>query len=112
MRYWGVSRRLNAVEMKRDVLVFLAEVGTYLVLRHNKVGLHDLQGQFQTWLKSFKKKQSSDEHAPPSVSWRPQVSATIVSIGSPTLERSTLPVVSPRANRVISTGNSASRWEI
>jgi type II secretory ATPase GspE/PulE/Tfp pilus assembly ATPase PilB-like protein len=38
------------------LLVFLAEVGTYLVLRHNKVGLHDLQGQFQAWLKTFKRK--------------------------------------------------------
>ena len=40
------------------MLVFLAEVGTYLALRHNKVGLHDLQGQFQDWLKTFKKKET------------------------------------------------------
>jgi general secretion pathway protein E len=37
------------------VLLLLVEVGVYLALRHNKVGLGDLQGQFQAWLKSFKK---------------------------------------------------------
>src|SRR6185437_4645885 len=36
------------------VFVFGAEVGTYLVIRKQKVGLQDLRGQFDAWLRSFK----------------------------------------------------------
>jgi hypothetical protein len=35
----------------------------------------------------------SHEQAPPTVSWRPQVSSTMVSMGRPRLDMSTLPVV-------------------
>jgi len=35
------------------VVVFGAEVGTYLTIRQQKVGLQDLKGQFDKWLKGF-----------------------------------------------------------
>lgn len=37
------------------IVVFGAEIGTYLGIRKSKVGLHDLKGQFKDWLKGFKK---------------------------------------------------------
>ncbi len=38
------------------ILLFGAEVGTYLYIRQKKVGLRDLKVQFNAWLKSFKGK--------------------------------------------------------
>jgi len=35
------------------IVVFGAEVGTFLVIRHQKVGLQDLKGQFDAWIKGF-----------------------------------------------------------
>src|SRR5687768_16747825 len=35
------------------LLVFLAEAGTYLMLRQKKVGLADLKEQFNAWIASF-----------------------------------------------------------
>ena len=35
------------------LLVFCVEMGVYLVLRHQKVGLADVKEQFNAWLKSF-----------------------------------------------------------
>jgi type II secretory ATPase GspE/PulE/Tfp pilus assembly ATPase PilB-like protein len=35
------------------VVAFGAEIGTYLGIRHQKVGLQDLRGQFDKWLHSF-----------------------------------------------------------
>jgi type II secretory ATPase GspE/PulE/Tfp pilus assembly ATPase PilB-like protein len=38
------------------VVVFGADIGTYLAIRHKKVGLDDLKVQFNEWLHSFGKK--------------------------------------------------------
>lgn len=38
------------------VVVFAADIGTYLAIRRQKVGLDDLKGQFNEWLHSFGKK--------------------------------------------------------
>lgn len=46
------------------LLVLLAEVGTYLILRHQRVGLGDLKEQFRNWLNSFKSKEKAAKEVP------------------------------------------------
>lgn len=43
------------------VVIMLIEVGVYLILRHQRVGLHDLGQQFNDWIKSFTVKKSVKE---------------------------------------------------
>jgi type II secretory ATPase GspE/PulE/Tfp pilus assembly ATPase PilB-like protein len=42
------------VVMPLAVVIFGAEIGVYLGIRHNKVGLSDLKSQFENWLASLK----------------------------------------------------------
>jgi type II secretory ATPase GspE/PulE/Tfp pilus assembly ATPase PilB-like protein len=46
------------------MVVLLAEVATYLILRNQKVGLGDLKEQFHNWLNSFKSKEKVAKEVP------------------------------------------------
>ena len=46
------------------LFVMVAEIGAYLIVRHQKVGLADLKEQFNTWVHSFGKKNKKAKELP------------------------------------------------